>query len=154
MAQAADITTVRQTVARDLGKEIPGNGMVKVAETSLLATDLQEYVLTSQLAADYARVLERVVEAARPATAPADRVGIWISGFFGSGKSHFAKLAGDLLCELRDARRLHSRPLRQASPHRSAAGPAGRRAPPGGADIPAWGTRGALRHRQRPRGQR
>ncbi len=99
MAQPAGITTVRQTIARDLGQEIPGNGVVKVAETSMLAIDLQEYVLTSQLAADYGKVLERVIEAARPATVPADRVGVWVSGFFGSGKSHFAKLAGHLLAD-------------------------------------------------------
>lgn len=120
VAQAAEITTVRQAVSRDLGKEIPGNGVVKVAETSLLAIDLQEYVLTSQLAADYAKVLERVVEAARPATAPADRVGIWISGFFGSGKSHFAKLAGHLLANTTtpagSARELFNQHLRPDRP--------------------------------------
>lgn len=91
--------TIRDTIARDLTKEIPGAGVVKVAETALLATDLREYVLTTQLAAEYAKVLERVVDAARPATTPSDRVGIWVSGFFGSGKSHFAKLLGHILAD-------------------------------------------------------
>ena len=94
-----DLLTVRETIERDLGQDLPGDGVVKVAETSLLEADLREYVLTSQLAAEYEKVLSRVVESAQPAGAPATKVGVWISGFFGSGKSHFAKIVGHLLAD-------------------------------------------------------
>lgn len=90
---------VRDVIVRDLGKEIPGGGVVKVAETSALASDLNEYVLTTQLATEYQKVLSRVVEASHAASGGTDRVGVWISGFFGTGKSHFAKLAGHLLAD-------------------------------------------------------
>lgn len=89
------MTTIRETIERDLGQEI--QSVVKVGETSRLATDLREYVLTDQLAAEFAKVLDAVVTSARPASDGTGRVGIWVSGFFGSGKSHFAKVLGHLI---------------------------------------------------------
>ncbi len=99
MSKSGTDLLVRDTIARDLGKEIPGNGVVKVAEQSMLAVDLNEYVLTSQLAEDFHRILERVVQSARVDAPTTDRVGVWVSGFFGSGKSHFAKLVGHLIAD-------------------------------------------------------
>lgn len=89
------MTSIRDTIERDLGKEI--QSVIKVAETGRLATDLKEYVLTDQLAAEFAKVLDAVVTSARPASAGTGRIGIWVSGFFGSGKSHFAKVLGHLI---------------------------------------------------------
>mgnify|MGYP005847167031 FL=1 len=88
---------VRDTIERDLADE--PQTIVRVYETSKLHTDLVEYVLTDQLAREFAKVLERVVDSARPAGGETDKVGVWVSGFFGSGKSHFAKLAGHLLAD-------------------------------------------------------
>ena len=88
---------VRDAIERDLGNE--PQSVVKVHETEVLRTDLAEYVLTDQLARDFARVLQGIVESARPSGGGTDKVGIWISGFFGSGKSHFAKLAGHVLAD-------------------------------------------------------
>lgn len=88
---------VRDTIERDMTNE--PQSVVKVYETAVLRTDLMEYVLTDQLARSFTRVLEGVVESARPSGKETGEVGIWISGFFGSGKSHFAKLAGHLLAD-------------------------------------------------------
>lgn len=88
---------IRECIERPLSDE--PQSVVKVYETAKLRTDIQEYVLTDRLAQDLARVLEAVIDSARPGAAGSDRVGIWISGFFGSGKSHFAKLAGHLLAD-------------------------------------------------------
>ena len=93
------MTTIRDIIDRDLSAEISGGGVVKVIDKSLLEADLREYVLTDHLAKEFARVVEPVVEAARPAATGSDKVGIWVSGFFGSGKSHFAKLVGHVLAD-------------------------------------------------------
>jgi hypothetical protein len=89
--------TVRDTIERNLADE--PQTIVRVYETSKLRTDLVEYVLTDQLAREFAKVVERVVDSARPTGGETDKVGVWVSGFFGSGKSHFAKLAGHLLAD-------------------------------------------------------
>ena len=86
---------IRDVIERDLANE--PQSVVKVYETGVLHTDLLEYVLTDQLARAFSRVLEGVVDSARPPGVETGKVGIWVSGFFGSGKSHFAKLAGHLL---------------------------------------------------------
>ena len=88
------MTTVRATIVRDLSDEI--QSVIKVAETARLAVDLREYVLTDQLAKQFGDVLSTLVASSRPATAATGKTGIWVSGFFGSGKSHFAKLIGHL----------------------------------------------------------
>src|SRR5436190_137610 len=86
--------TIRETIDRDLADE--PQSVVRVTETHRLRTDFLEYVLTDELARQYADVLGNVVEAVRSGSG-SERIGIWISGFFGSGKSHFAKLIGHLL---------------------------------------------------------
>ncbi|MCL4534926.1 MAG: BREX system P-loop protein BrxC [Bacteroidetes bacterium] len=94
---SAPSLTIRDTIERDLANE--PQSVVRVYETGKLRTDLLEYVLTDQLAHEFGKVLERVVESAQPAGGETDKVGVWVSGFFGSGKSHFAKLAGHLLAD-------------------------------------------------------
>ena len=88
---------IRECIERELSNE--PQSVVKVYETAKLGADIREYVLTDRLAQDLAKVLEPVVDSARPGGPGSDKVGIWISGFFGSGKSHFAKLAGHLLAD-------------------------------------------------------
>jgi hypothetical protein len=95
--EVSQTVAVRDTIERNLADE--PQSVVKVYEIGRLRTDLNEYVLTDQLAREYAKVLEHVVESTRPGGPGTDRVGIWVSGFFGSGKSHFAKLLGHLLAD-------------------------------------------------------
>ena len=89
------MTTIRDTIQRDLADEI--QSVVKVEETSRLLTDLREYVVTEPLAKQFSEVLRVVVDTARPASGKVPKVGIWVSGFFGSGKSHFSKILGHLV---------------------------------------------------------
>ena len=72
--------------------------VAKVDDTSerTVETDLREYVVTGTIEQALTEFLEVYAESR---TATTDQIGVWISGFFGSGKSHFAKILSYLLTD-------------------------------------------------------
>ena len=74
----------------------PINGVVKVDqdESSVLIQELDEYVITKELKRHFITFFNNYLESFDESTAD---IGVWISGFFGSGKSHFLKMLSYLL---------------------------------------------------------
>jgi hypothetical protein len=92
------MTTVRDIIKRDIGVRV--EGVVKVFDRSALASEVREYVVTDKIEDELKRIVDtftQVSETLRRGGASRDVVGMWVSGFFGSGKSHFAKVLGYLL---------------------------------------------------------
>lgn len=78
----------------DIDREI--NGVIKVAQDdeSSIQQELQEYIITKELRRHFNSFLANYEKSL---AVPTDRIGVWISGFFGSGKSHFLKMLSYLL---------------------------------------------------------
>ena len=92
------MTTVRDLIQRDIGVRV--EGVVKVSDRDSLATEMREYVVTDKIEDDLKRIFDtftQVSETLRHGAQKGDVMGMWVSGFFGSGKSHFAKVLGHLL---------------------------------------------------------
>jgi len=68
--------------------------VIKIEDEKNILNELEEYVVTDKIAENLIKFFEKFNE-----TAQHERkdIGVWISGFFGSGKSHFAKILGYLL---------------------------------------------------------
>jgi hypothetical protein len=79
---------------RDFRKPIEEIIKVNNADEETVYTELTEYIATDRIKTEYERILRAMVDA--PKT-PNEGVGVWISGFFGSGKSSFAKNLGYIL---------------------------------------------------------
>ncbi|WP_312912789.1 BREX system P-loop protein BrxC [Natronosalvus caseinilyticus] len=88
------ITTIEDIFYRKIDRHI--NRVVKVEQddTETVKQELDEYVLTGSLEQHYLKILEAIRETEHN---PTDETGVWISGFFGSGKSHFMKILGYVL---------------------------------------------------------
>lgn len=71
-------------------------GVIKVGQDdqSNIYQELDEYVLTEELGKHFSTFFENY---RRGITEETDKMGVWISGFFGSGKSHFLKILSYLL---------------------------------------------------------
>lgn len=63
----------------------PIEGVIKADDTSQLLMEVEEYVITNEIAAK----LNELFEAYNNSP---NNTGVWISGFFGSGKSHLLKI--------------------------------------------------------------
>ncbi|MCB5294485.1 BREX system P-loop protein BrxC [Arthrobacter sp. SO3] len=79
---------LNQIFAKDVQRPI--EGVIKADDTAHLGTEVDEYVLTNEAA----KGMEQLLEAYTDYT---NANGVWISGFFGSGKSHLLKLLAHLL---------------------------------------------------------
>ena len=78
----------------DIDRKI--NGVVKVDQNAadVLAQEVKEYVITRDIRRHMITFFNNYGESFNEPTAD---VGVWISGFFGSGKSHFLKMLSYLL---------------------------------------------------------
>lgn len=85
---------IRDMFQKDIDRTI--NGVVKVAQEAdgNIRQELEEYVITRELHRHFDQFFENY---GRGLDVPSDAIGVWISGFFGSGKSHFLKMLSYLL---------------------------------------------------------
>lgn len=85
---------IEQLFQEDINRKI--NGVVKVDQdaTDVLVQELDEYVITRDLKKHFITFFNNYGESFHEETAD---IGVWISGFFGSGKSHFLKMLSYLL---------------------------------------------------------
>ncbi len=77
-----------QIFAKDIQRPI--EGVIKADDAAHLGTEVDEYVLTNEAAKGLEILLEEY-------TSYTNSNGVWISGFFGSGKSHMLKMLAHLL---------------------------------------------------------
>ena len=80
---------IKDMFYKGIDREI--NGVIKVGQKDKenVYQELDEYVVTEELN----KYMNRFFDAyKRGLTSRTDKMGVWISGFFGSGKSHFLKI--------------------------------------------------------------
>lgn len=95
---------IRDMFADDINRKI--NGVIKVdqAADDVIEQELNEYVITKELKKHFITFFNYYSDALDESTAD---TGVWISGFFGSGKSHFLKMLSYLL-ENKEVKGIHS----------------------------------------------
>jgi hypothetical protein len=83
--------TIGELLTRDLSRKIEEIIQVDQADEQSVHAEITEYIATDSIRGQYHDLLKAIAEA--PAD-PNESVGVWVSGFFGSGKSSFAKNLG------------------------------------------------------------
>lgn len=85
---------IKDMFAKKIDREIQGVIIVGQGEDANVSQELDEYVVTRELQkhfADFYSAYKKGIVGTTP------KMGVWISGFFGSGKSHFLKILSYLL---------------------------------------------------------
>src|SRR5215831_9623369 len=88
------MTKIAELLERDFSRPIEEIIKVNNTDEDTVYTELTEYVATPRIQEEYERLFRAMADS--PAM-PNEGVGVWISGFFGSGKSSFAKNLGYVL---------------------------------------------------------
>jgi hypothetical protein len=83
---------LKKLYAKDIKREI--QGVIKVDDESYISQELEEYVMTEELLKHFNSFFDAYNTGINGNT---EKMGVWISGFFGSGKSHFLKIVSYLL---------------------------------------------------------
>ena len=90
---------IKSLFERDIFRPI--NGVVKAdqVDESSVWQELDEFVITGELDQHFRKFISWYLEAVDQGRnpEPTGKMGVWISGFFGSGKSHFLKVLSYLL---------------------------------------------------------
>jgi hypothetical protein len=86
--------TIGELLSRDLDRKIEEIIKVDQTDEQSVYDEITEYVATDSIKSQYAELLKAIAEAP---SEPHEGIGVWVSGFFGSGKSSFAKNLGYVL---------------------------------------------------------
>ncbi len=85
---------IKEMFAKPIDREIQGVIIVGQGEETNVSQELEEYVVTRELQKHFADFFEAYKKGILGNT---NEIGVWISGFFGSGKSHFLKILSYIL---------------------------------------------------------
>ena len=85
---------IRDMFEENINRQI--NGVIKVDQdtTEIIEQEVREYVITTELKKHFMSFFNAYGDSF---DRPTDDIGVWISGFFGSGKSHFLKMLSYIL---------------------------------------------------------
>ena len=85
---------IKDMFYKEIDRDIKGVIKVGQADDENVYQELDEYVVTSELESYMMKFFQAYINGLENRT---DKMGVWISGFFGSGKSHFLKILSYLL---------------------------------------------------------
>ncbi|MHB2154484.1 BREX system P-loop protein BrxC [Calditrichota bacterium GD2] len=82
---------IRELFSKPIDRKIEEVVKVDQDDQETIKQEIEEYVLTETLKKHFYTLYEAMLEYQRD---PHEGIGVWVSGFFGSGKSSFAKIFG------------------------------------------------------------
>ena len=85
---------IRDMFENDINRKIQGVIQVNQDVSNIIEQELNEYVITKELKKHFISFFNSYSDAFDEPTVD---IGVWISGFFGSGKSHFLKMLSYIL---------------------------------------------------------
>ena len=85
---------IKDMFEKDIDRDIKGVIKVGQNDEENIYQELDEYVVTNELLKHFTRFFSNYSKGIQ---SPTDDIGVWISGFFGSGKSHFLKILSYIL---------------------------------------------------------
>jgi hypothetical protein len=85
---------IRDLLSRDLTQAIEEVIKLDQRDEQTVHKEISEYVFTQRIKEQYRTILQAIADGPGD---PTEAVGVWVSGFFGSGKSSFAKNLGHVL---------------------------------------------------------
>src|SRR5262249_16779509 len=83
--------TIKALFANDIHRRIEEVIKVDQTDDEVLRDEISEYVVTDAIRSHYTNIFDAYRETPNK---PHEGIAIWVSGFFGSGKSSFAKMLG------------------------------------------------------------
>lgn len=85
---------IKDMFSKPIDRDIKGVVKVGQDDADFMKQELEEYVVTKELQKHFRDFFSNYK---RGINAHTDKIGVWIAGFFGSGKSHFLKILSYLL---------------------------------------------------------
>ena len=85
---------IKNMFSKPIDRDIKGVIKVGQDDNANIKQELEEYVVTRELQKHFADFFSSYKKGINGNT---DKMGVWISGFFGSGKSHFLKILSYIL---------------------------------------------------------
>ncbi|MGH7746412.1 MAG: BREX system P-loop protein BrxC, partial [Candidatus Dormibacteria bacterium] len=82
---------IKGLFASDIHRRIEEVIKVDQTDEEIIHGEIDEYIVTDAISAHYTGILEAYRDTPNK---PHEGIAVWVSGFFGSGKSSFAKLLG------------------------------------------------------------
>ena len=91
---SANDLIIRDLFYKDIARPIQGVVTIGNEDEEQKWQELEEYVCTDEIVKSFRTFFRRYRESIAN---PTEKIGVWITGFFGSGKSHFLKILGYIL---------------------------------------------------------